>query len=210
MRDPTKCDNSCVQPKWLRLFFIQQSDVLVEVHRGFSGLLCNLDNVWIHLWICQVDTSYHTPSFSTERGHLEVRGEVRNGDVNVHEMFIHILHWMMMFIHHYTHRQHGTMLYRGRASHVLEGIWAKMATVHGYGHFGRVGTIMGTTLTIMIFSFVIVTFSSFHEGSHFYQSLMVGVRNRSLHNSWALQTNIKWDCHVIYLPCLFTFQSWLP
>ena len=39
---------------------------------------------------------------------------------------------------------------------------------------------MEVTVTVMIYSFVIVTFSSSHGGSPFYESLMVGVRVHSL------------------------------
>ena len=39
---------------------------------------------------------------------------------------------------------------------------------------------MEVTVTVMIYTFVIVTFSSSHGGSHFYESLMVGVRVHSL------------------------------
>ena len=39
---------------------------------------------------------------------------------------------------------------------------------------------MEITVTVMIYSFAIVTFSFSHGGSHLYESLMVGVRVHSL------------------------------
>ena len=81
------------------LFLIQLCDVLFEVHWGFSGLFFNRNNVWIHMWICEVDTSCCTPSLAAERGRSEVKGEVCKGNVPLHELFIMItLNYAYTFI----------------------------------------------------------------------------------------------------------------
>ena len=72
--------------------------------------------------------------------------------------------------------------------------------------------IMEGTVTGIIYTLVTVTFSSSHGGSPFYESLMVGVRLHSLlptPHELCQQIQVGLQC-LCYLPCLSTFQPWLP